>query len=293
MAGVRRLRTALSRPYWRLRRRGLRVVFAVLRPGRVGMPNGRTLHLDPADGRSFALWQASGNVNRRSMALWQALLRLHPWSLILDVGANHGEMLLWPELPQGARVYAFEPNPALAPLLRRSLADSGVAAEVVEAAVGSVDGRIALHLDRRWSGTSSLIAANTSGDYRTVEVPITRLDSFLAGLDGPAPGGSLLVKIDVEGLEAEVLQGLHPALDRWDRVAIMAEVHRLPAETLDGIASEFDILALDSAGAWQRLPLPARERFDGMDVLLLPKGDAARYGLGQRAAALTAGLCPA
>lgn len=293
MAGVRRLRTALSRPYWRLRRRGLRVVFAVLRPGRVGMPNGRTLYLDRADGRSFALWQASGNVNRRSMALWQALLRLHPWSLILDVGANHGEMLLWPELPQGARVYAFEPNPALAPLLRRSLADSGVAAEVVEAAVGSVDGRIALHLDRRWSGTSSLIAANTSGDYMTVEVPITRLDSFLAGLDGPAPGGSLLVKIDVEGLEAEVLQGLHPALDRWDRVAIMAEVHRLPAETLDGIASEFDILALDPAGAWQRLPLPARERFDGMDVLLLPKGDAARYGLGQRAAALTAGSCPA
>ena len=293
MAGVRRLRTALSRPYWRLRRRVLRVVFAVLRPGRVGMPNGRTLYLDPVDARSFALWQASGNVNRRSMALWQALLRLHPWSLILDVGANHGEMLLWPELPQGARVYAFEPNPALAPLLRRSLADSGVAAEVVEAAVGSVDGRIALHLDRRWSGTSSLIAANTSGDYRTVEVPITRLDSFLAGLNRPAPGGSLLVKIDVEGLEAEVLQGLHPALDRWDRVAIMAEVHRLPAETLDGIASEFDILALDSAGAWQRLPPPAREGFDGMDVLLLPKGDAARYGIGQHAAALTASSCPA
>jgi len=293
MAGVRRLRTALSGPYWRLRRHVLRVVFAVRRPGRVGMPNGRTLYLDRADARSFALWQASGNINRRSMALWQALLRLHPWSLILDVGANHGEMLLWPELPRGARVYAFEPNPALAPLLRRSLADSGVAAEVVEAAVGSIDGRIALHLDRRWSGTSSLIAANTSGDYRTVEVPITRLDSFLAGLDGPAPGGSLLVKIDVEGLEAEVLQGLRPALNRWDRVAIMAEVHRLPAETLDGIASDFDILALDPAGALQRLPPPARERFDGMDVLLLPKGDAARYGIGQHAAALTASSCPA
>jgi FkbM family methyltransferase len=293
MAWVQRLRTALSRPYWRLRRRVLRVVFAVLRPDRVGMPNGRTLYLDPADARSFALWQASGNVNRRSMALWQALLRLHPWSLILDVGANHGEMLLWPELPRGAQVYAFEPNPVLAPLLRRSLADSGVASEVVEAAVGSVDGHIALHLDRRWSGTSSLIAANTSGDYRTVEVPITRLDSVLAGLDGPAPGDSMLVKIDVEGLEAEVLQDLCPALNRWDRVAIMAEVHRLPAETLDGIASDFDILALDCAGALRRLPLPAREGFDGMDVLLLPKGDAARYGIGQRAAALTASSCPA
>ena len=292
MTRLQRLRTALSWPYWRLRRRVLRVAFAVRRPDRVDMPNGRTLYLDRADGRSFTLWQTSGNVNRRSMALWQALLRLHPWSLILDVGANHGEMLLWPELPRNARVYAFEPNPALVPLLRRSLADSGVAAEVVEAAVGATDGRIALHLDRRWSGTSSLVAANTSGDYRTVEVPVTRLDSVLAGLDGPAPGDSLLVKIDVEGLEAEVLQGLRPALNRWDRVAVMVEVHRLPAETLEGIASDFDILALDPAGALQRLPALAREGFDGMDALLLPRGDAARYGIGPRAAALTA-PCPA
>ena len=293
MAWLRRLRTALSRPYWRLRRRVLRAVFAVRRPDRVRMPNGRTLYLDRADGRSFALWQTSGNVNRRSMALWQALLRLHPWSLILDVGANHGEMLLWPELPQGARVYAFEPNPALAPLLRRSLADSGVAAEVVEAAVGATEGRIALYLDRCWSGTSSLIAANTSGDYRTVEVPVTRLDSFLAGLDGPAPGGGLLVKIDVEGLEAEVLQGLRPALNRWDRVAIMAEVHRLPADALHGINLAFDVLALDAAGVLQLLPPPAEAGFGGMDVLLLPKGDAARYGTGPQAAALTPASYPA
>lgn len=287
MLWVRRLRTALSGPYWRLRRRVLRVLFAAWRPDRVGMPNGRTLYLDRADTRGFALWETSGNVNRRSMALWQALLRLHPWSLVLDVGANHGEMLLWPELPRDARAYAFEPNPALAPLLRRSLAESHVAAEVVEAAVGSTDGRIALHLDRRWSGTSSLIAANTSGDYQTVNVPITRLDSFLAGLDGPAPGGSMLVKIDVEGLEAAVLEGLRPALGRWDRVAVMAEVHRLPAETLGGIAADFDMLALDAAGILRLLPSSAQESFSGMDVLLLPKGDAARYGIGPRPAALT------
>ncbi len=77
MAWARRLRISLSQPCWRLRRRVLRVVFAVRRPDRVRMPNGRTLHLDRADARSFALWETSGNVNRRSMALWQAVLRLH------------------------------------------------------------------------------------------------------------------------------------------------------------------------------------------------------------------------
>lgn len=243
------------------------------------MPNGRTLYLDRTDARSFALWEKSGNVNRRSMALWQALLRLHPWSLILDVGANHGEMLLLPELPRSARIYAFEPNATLVPLLRRSLADSRVAAEVVETAVGAIDGHIAMHVDLHWSGTSSLIAANTSGAYKTVEVPITRLDTFLAGLDGLAPASSLLVKIDVEGLEWEVLQGLRPALGRWDRAAIMAEVHRLSPGALGGIAAAFDVVAMDAAGSLRLLPALAQQSLSDMDVLLLPKGDAARYGL--------------
>lgn len=133
---ARRLGTALSRLYWRLRRRMLRIAFAARQPNCVRMPNGRTLYLDCTDARSFALWETSGNVNRRSIALWQAIMRLYPWSLILAVGANHGEMPLWSELPR-AWVYAIEPNLALAALLRRSLADSHIAAEVVEAAVGS------------------------------------------------------------------------------------------------------------------------------------------------------------
>lgn len=278
---AQRLRIVVSQLYWRIRLRISRVVFAVVRPSRIRMPNGRVLYLDRADARSFALWEKSGNVNRRSMALWRALLRLHPWSLILDVGANHGEMLLLPELPRNAQIYAFEPNPALVPLLRRSLADSRIAAEVVEAAVGSIDGHIAMHVDLHWSGTSSLIAANTSGAYKTVEVPITRLDTFLAGLN---LNGSLLVKIDVEGLEWDVLQGLLPALDRWDRVAIMAEVHRLSPAALGEIARAFDVAVMDAAGTLRLLPTLAQAGLSDMDVLLLPRGDASRYGLEPNAA---------
>lgn len=282
---AQRLRTVMSQLYWRIRLRMSRILFALLRPSRVRMPNNRVLHLDRTDARSFALWETSGNVNQRSMALWRALLRMHPWSLILDVGANHGEMLLLPELPRNAQIYAFEPNPALTPLLRRSLADSGVAAEVVEAAVGSMDGHIAMHVDLHWSGTSSLIAANTSGAYKTVDVPITRLDTFLAVLN---LSGSLLVKIDVEGLEWEVLQGLLPALDRWDRVAVMAEVHRLSPAALGDIASAFDVVTMDAAGTLRLLPTLAQEILSDMDVLLLPKGDASCYGLRRSDTAVSA-----
>ncbi len=286
---AQRLRTAVSPFYWRMRLAISHAVFAVLRPSRVKMPNGRVLYLDRADARSFALWEKSGNVNQRSMALWRALLRLHPWSLILDVGANHGEMLLLPELPRNAQIYAFEPNPALVPLLRRSLTDSRVAVEVVASAVGSSDGHIAMHIDLHWSGTSSLIAANTSGAYKTVEVPITRLDTFLAGLN---LSDSLLIKIDVEGLEWEVLQGLLPALDRWDRVAIMAEVHRLSPAALDEIARAFDVAVMDAAGALRLLPTLAQEGHSDMDVLLLPRGDAVRFGLERSDAPVSAAPGP-
>ena len=126
--------------YWQARMWALHRVYRALRPDRVRMPGGRTMFLHPSDARGAALWANAGNVNPASMALWQALLRLHPWSVVLDVGANHGEMLLFPDLPAGARVVAFEPNPDLAPLLRRSLAESGVPAEVVQSAVGPPTG---------------------------------------------------------------------------------------------------------------------------------------------------------
>ncbi len=191
MDGIKSLlRTILGPLYWWGRFQVLRIVFATMRPDHVNMPNGRVLYLDPVDTRSFDLWETSGNVNRRSMELWQALLRLCPWSLVLDVGANYGEMLLFPDLPQDARVYAFEPNSTLVPLLRRSLTESRVAAEVIESAVGFSDGHITFHIDLQWSGTSSVIAANTSATHKSVEVAVTRLDSFLSGLDGLKAGGN-------------------------------------------------------------------------------------------------------
>ena len=261
--------------YWRARMWALNRAYAVLRPDRVRMPGGRTMHLHPSDARGAALWANAGNVNRGSMALWQLLLRLHPWSVVLDVGANHGEMLLFPDLPAGARVVAFEPNPDLAPLLRRSLADSGVPVEVVQSAVGSIDGRLTLYMDLQWSGTTSAIAANTSGTHRAVEVPLTRLDTFLAGLQ---PTDTLLVKLDVEGQEWDVLQGLMPVLHRLGRVAMMVEVHRLAPDAFGAVTAAFDVLAMDSDGRLQRQPALRQAELGDLDVVLVPKGDTAHYG---------------
>ena len=281
---VQGLRRIVGPTYGALRRRALRAWFVAARPDRVALPDGRIMYLDRGDGRSFALWQSGGNVNPRSMTLWRRLLVLCPWSIVLDIGANHGEMLLVPELPAGARVWAFEPNAALVPLLRRSLTDSGVAAEVVASAVGAEDGTITLHVDLRWSGTSSVIAANPSGTHRATTVPTTRLDTFLAGLGGPSTGGMMLVKIDVEGQEWAVLQGLLPVLGRFERVAIMAEIHRLEPASFAAICTAFDVATPDSAGTLSLQLAPAQAALPDMDVLLLPKHSAGLYGIAEPAA---------
>jgi hypothetical protein len=43
--------------------------------------------------------------------MWRSLLAERPWTHVIDVGANYGEMLVGVELPRAATVIALEPNP--------------------------------------------------------------------------------------------------------------------------------------------------------------------------------------
>jgi FkbM family methyltransferase len=270
------LRPLLGPTYWWSRHQIARLAFRLLRPDRVGMPQGRVLHIDRTDRRGLVLWEKSGNVNPRSMALWQALLNLCPWSLILDVGSNHGEMLLYPDMPASARIYAFEPNAALVPLLRRSFMESGLPATVVQAAVGAADGQIELHIHPQWSGWSSVVAGAAASPGQAVKVPILRLDTFIASLDGMPSGGNLLIKIDVEGHEPAVLEGLMAALSRFEQVAIMAEINHLPPAAFSAVVNTFEVAILDADGRLQRSAETHPSAFSDMDVLLMPKAHADR-----------------
>ena len=82
------------------------------------------------------------------------------------------------------------------------------------------------------------------------------------------------MKIDVEGEEWAVLQGLLPALGRFGQVAIMAEIHRLDPASFAAICAAFDVAMPDASGALTLHPAPAREDMPGMDVVLLPKASA-------------------
>jgi len=129
---------------------------------------------------------------------------LRPGDAVLDVGANFGAMTLFAARrvgPAGA-VHAFEPQPDLADLVAASVGLNGYANVRVHAvALSDRAGRFDLQVDGDNSGAASLAWA---GDGKAVSVEVVRGDEYFAGLNLPPVR---LLKIDVEGHEADVFRG--------------------------------------------------------------------------------------
>lgn len=127
---------------------------------------------------------------------------LGPGSVFADVGANLGLYTLWAARCVSAegRVHAFEPMPDVRECLRRNLELNRFSSvEVVGSAVGAEPGRVTLNRVEGGSGRTSRYVDGAAG---SLEVPVTTLDLYFR--DKPPPG---LLKIDVEGMELQVLLG--------------------------------------------------------------------------------------
>ena len=133
---------------------------------------------------------------------------LRPGDTFLDVGANHGSysLIAAPVVGADGVVLAFEPQPRLATLLRRSFAANAFGhAEVLEIACSERDGRATFHVSRTASGTGGLYEGFSGGAGRKrFTVPLCRLEDRISGRTLP---GRVLMKLDVEGSELPVIRG--------------------------------------------------------------------------------------
>jgi FkbM family methyltransferase len=137
-----------------------------------------------------------------------------PGMVVLDIGAYLGYYTLL-AARAGARVYAFEPDPVTFSYLTRNARDNGVADRVtlLPLAVASRAGRAPFHL-AELPESNSLFASSSS--LRTIEVECVSLDDILD------PGLTVdFIKIDVEGAELDVLQGMTRLLDRTRHRLVM------------------------------------------------------------------------
>lgn len=209
--------------------------------------NGRVVYVDPADERGAHLIRMGGDVNPPTLAMWRLLLAERDWTHIVDVGANYGEMLLGADLPSSATVIGVEPNPNVLPYLKRSIGEAGLTATIVAEALSAQSGTAELVTDRTWSGLTRLgrLSPDSVGHVvEVLEVPTTTLDSVVSRTTAAGPI-RVLVKIDVEGHEAMVLEGARKLIERADWFAALVELHHNGDGDLDWMLSHFAIELYD------------------------------------------------
>lgn len=147
---------------------------------------------------------------------------LTPGDLFVDIGANIGSYSVLASKVCGARTIAVEPDPDTAKALRRNIVVNGIEnrVRVVEAALGATTGTVSFTVGR---DTVNRVAR--PGDENVREVPVRTLDHILGG---EAPR---IIKIDVEGFEAEVFKGASATLADPTLEAIITEA--LDKDVLD------------------------------------------------------------
>lgn len=148
--------------------------------------------------------------------LLSALLK--PGDNFVDVGANIGLVTLHAASIVGPSIWAFEPNPDVYARLREHLEMNRLDPKRgFNLGLGDEADTLPMRLFGRHTGKATLVARDGREAEKTVAVEIMRGEEALSALDTTRP---TILKIDVEGFEASVIQGLGKLLDGEVAVAI-------------------------------------------------------------------------
>lgn len=201
----------LEAAYWRVR--GVRPVTVGDTTARFGAS---TLH----ESREIEFLAA----NERPVV--EALLAaVRPDDVLWDVGAHVGFYACFAGRA-GCDVVAFEPYPPNVDRLRRNLAVNGVDAIVREHALTDERGTASFdHPDGARPGWSRAAVA-TDRDRPPEEGTVVRTETGDGLIDDGEVSPPTLVKIDVEGAEGRVIEGMRAGLASDDCRLVICEIHR-------------------------------------------------------------------
>lgn len=148
---------------------------------------------------------------------------------VLDIGANIGvtTVAMASFVGTGGHVHSFEPNPVLQDMLRRVIARNQFGNVTLHPmALGSADGELELRVPKANFGMGSLVR-HANPDDAVHSVPVRRLTDVIAeeGIKSIR-----LIKIDVEGFEADVFSGAGEVLSQTKPQAILFELNQEAGE---------------------------------------------------------------
>ncbi len=222
----------------------------------------------------------AGDLDRKITWLCGRLVR--PGDTVLDIGTNIGMVTLRLAAlvgPSGC-VHSFEPNPALHEGLRETIERNRLKnVRLHPIALGSEEATLELCVPRYNTGTASLVRRRGGATSVMATVPVRPLSRVIEeeGIESIR-----LLKLDVEGFEAEVLKGGRDALERVRPEALLFELdERFAGKYRDEpsirILRELDYEFLSIPRCLVRMQL---ERFDpetesapvGHDILAVNRG---------------------
>ena len=208
---------------------------------------------------------------------------LVPGTTFVDVGAHIGLLTLAGARAVGAsgKVLAIEPVPLCFELLQRSLTINGLA-ERVEGkcqAVGAHHARCKFFV-RDVLGHSSLTRGEFAADGDEIEVSVAPLDELVRPSERVD-----LIKIDVEGAELAVLEGMTRVIAENPELSIIAEFGPSHLKTAD-VAPEkwlsafqnrgFDPFVIDElSGECRPADLPKLKEVESVNILFCRRGSSA------------------
>lgn len=203
----------------------------------------------------------------------ETLWRLtEPGDLAIDAGANigYGTSILGVRVGPKGRIISFEPHPSVFESLTKNVemwkSDPRCGSFILHrAALGKETGHASLHMNDLFltNRGTAWISDNvkSSPDIKTIDVPIRRLDEVLAESDTIG-----VLKMDVQGYELNVLQGMTRLLERRAvRDIIFEEEAGFPAPTHTFLKScGYSVFGLQELFAGVRCVPDAQPVFDSI-----------------------------
>lgn len=187
---------------------------------------------------------------------------------VLDIGANIGytATVLARSINPNRKVFAFEPEPFNFRILQQTALQSEFAGKIIpqQCAVGAENGAIALSINLRHHGDHRVITAQFRSIHpglTGVSAPLVSIDSFFEYKQRKIS----FVKIDVQGYELAVCQGMQNTLRQNPDIAIylefmpsaMRELGFEPSRLIDLLVEcNFEVYLVHSRGRLSRgMPL--------------------------------------
>lgn len=131
---------------------------------------------------------------------------------IIDVGAHIGTFAVPMATKSGknGKLFAFEANPKTAGLLKKNIADNDIKAHIFNNGVSTKNGSLFIQERKnkyKSSGSDYLVDKLPQNTKNVIEVNLIKIDDVISdNID--------FIKIDVEGMEIEVLQSACKTIDK-------------------------------------------------------------------------------